>query len=115
MAEREERGREKSQQCFGLTRNITGAVGRSKTAEVFKNLKNDRQMGQLCVTCSNVSHSLTGKKETIYLCRLKRRITLGYFLGLFYIFQSINVFYENIAGRKKNLILVLYFMFHLCL
>ena len=59
-------------------------------------------MGQLCFTCSNVSHSVTGKKETIYLCRLKTQITLDYFLCLLYIFQSINVFYENMAGREKK-------------
>ena len=56
-------------------------------------------MGQLCFTCSNVSHSLTGKKETIFLCRLKRRITLGEkksnFGSVFYVpFYVCNVKYK---------------------
>ena len=71
-------------------------------------------MGQLCFTCSNISHSVPGKKGNYLFMSTKETDNTELFLRLLYIFQSINVFYHNMAGRK-NLILVLYFTFHLCL
>ena len=38
-----------------------------KLLRFLKNQKNDRQMGQLCFTCSNVSHSVTEKRNYLFM------------------------------------------------
>ena len=58
-------------------------------------------MGQLCFTCSNISHSVPGKKGNYLFMSTKETDNTELFLCLLYIFQSINVFYQNIAERKK--------------
>ena len=52
--------------------NIFALVGRSKSeGALFIKIKNDRQMGRICVSSPNLSQNLT-LQESIYLWRLKR-------------------------------------------